>query len=472
MTASKHQADLTKGPIFGHILRMSIPMMIGMTAHMIVNIVDGIYAGRLGTQESLAVLNYGFPFFYLFFAVLNGIGSGLSSTLARAIGAKREALAENTLAQAIGFCLAAFLVFMVIYPWILPPYLRIQGATPEAAQLTRSYLNMLFLGMPFTIIATMLGSSLRAEGNTRTLMNAMMAGTSLNILLAPFIIYADFTVFGFHLHGLGLSVTGAGISTSGSGLISCAMIAAHYFRGKTRLKLRFKPDFSDLSGFKDSLRVAFPSILSQSLIGVNLGIMTHLAQPFGEGAVAAIGIAARLDIMSVFPALSIMVAVVSLVGQNYGAGNTQRVKDAVRIGLTTAFVFLSTIGLLVYLFRNPLIGFFKPDAATLPSALHFLSLLTLGYGFVGLGIVAAGAFQGLGRGIPYLAITLLRLVVVSLPAAFIFSRLVGEKGLHFAPPLAAICTGSVAALWVFRTVAKIPSDSELPSAQTGLTQAA
>jgi putative MATE family efflux protein len=450
MSAIRPKADLTQGPIFKHILRMAIPMMIGMTAHMVVNIVDGIYAGRLGTQESLAVLNFGFPFFYLFFAVLNGIGSGLTANLARTIGAQKLTEAKNTLSQTIWFCLLTFAAFLVIYPIILPAYLRYQGASPEASLLTKQYLNMLFLGLPFTIVATMLGSSLRAEGNTRTLMNAMMIGTLANILLAPFVIYHEFTFLGIQWHGLGLSVTGAGIATSGSGILSCLLIALYYLRGKTLLSFQFIPNMKDWIGFKDSLRVGFPSILSQTLIGLHLAIMTHLAKPFGEAAVAAIGIASRLDILSVFPALSIMVAIVSLVGQNYGAGAFDRVRESIRVGLLTALVFLATIGVFVFLFQTKLIGFFKPDMATIPSAQHYLTLLSVGYGFVGLSIVSSGAFQGMGRGTPFLIITLLRLILISFPLALLLGQTFGEKGLHYAPPIASIVTGILASTWVFK----------------------
>jgi putative MATE family efflux protein len=465
MSAIRPKADLTQGPIFKHIMRMAIPMMIGMTAHMVVNIVDGIYAGRLGTQESLAVLNFGFPFFYLFFAVLNGIGSGLSSNLARTIGAKKWDDAKNTLSQTIWFCLLAFAVFMLIYPWILPAYLRYQGATPEASILTKQYLNMLFLGLPFTIVATMLGSSLRAEGNTRTLMNAMMIGTLANVILAPFIIYSDFTFLGMQWHGLGLSVTGAGIATSSSGILSCLLIGLHIFRGKSLISFRWIPDMKDLVGFKDSLRVGFPSILSQTLIGLNLAIMTHLAKPFGESAVAAIGIASRLDILSVFPALAIMVAVVSLVGQNFGAGAYARVRETIRVGLISAFVFLAAIGILVFTFKAALIGFFKPEWATVPSASHYLTLLSFGYGFVGLSLVSSGAFQGMGRGTPFLFITLLRLILISFPLALILGHSFGEKGLHFAPPIASIVTGILASTWVLRVSSQLkPKPETTPAA--------
>lgn len=470
MSVARPKADLTQGPIFKHILRMSLPMMIGMSAHMAVNIIDGIYAGRLGTQESLAVLNYGFPFFYLFFAVLNGIGSGLASNLARAIGAQKKAAAEKTLTQTLWFCLAAFAFFVLCYPLVLPAYLKFQGASPEAAEMTRRYLTALFTGLPFVIIATLLGSSLRAEGNTRTLMNAMMVSTLANVVCAPFLIYDEFRFAGVQWHGLGLSVTGAGLATTGSSLLSCALIAWHYLRGKSLLQLRFKLDMTDISGFRDSLRVAFPSMLSQILMGLNLALLTYLAKPFGDAAVAAVGIAARLDILPVFPGLAIMIAVVSLVGQNYGAGRIDRVRETLRVGFLTAFGLLATIGLTVFFLRAHLIGWFKPDAASLQSAMHFLSILSFGYGFIGLSIVSAGAFQGLGRGIPYLSITFMRMFALTLPAALVLSRMFGEKGLHFAPTLAATITGIFSAFWSWRAVARLQS-SPKPANQTHLSPA-
>ena len=109
---------------------MAIPMMIGTSAHMLLNIIDGIYVSRLGLEPSLAVLNYGFPFFYLIFAVFNGLTSGSSSVLARMLGAKQNAKAENALAQIVWVGLALFALFLVVYPIAIPFYLKAQGASP------------------------------------------------------------------------------------------------------------------------------------------------------------------------------------------------------------------------------------------------------------------------------------------------------------------------------------------------------
>jgi putative MATE family efflux protein len=443
---------------------MAIPMMIGMTAHMFQNIYDGVLAGRLGIHESMAVLNYGFPFFYLIFAVLNGLSTGATSILSRLLGAGEDFRAANALGQIAWINLGIILTALLLYPVLLPWYLGVQSASPEAAALTWKYLNALFIGLPFTALALVWGSGLRAEGNTRTLMNGMMLGTLANVIAAPFLIFDTFRFAGVSWTGLDLGVSGAGLASSLSGILMALYIGSIYFRGKTRIHFQWLPGWTDRSGARETFRVGLPSILSQGLIGVNLAIMTHLAARFGEHAVAAVGIGLRLDIISVFPSLALMVAVLSFTGQNFGAGRLDRVHEGVRTGLICAAVSLLAIGLLVLVLRAPIIGLFSPEAATAASAHHFLGAITLGYAFVGMGIVASGAFQGLGRGFPFLILTVLRLVLVSAPAAWFFSVYFGEHAFHYAPLISAVFSGTVAVVWIFAAIRGL---RRMPQSQPG-----
>jgi putative MATE family efflux protein len=447
--------DLTEGAIFPHILRMAIPMLIGTSSHMLLNIIDGVYVSRLGLESSLAVLNYGFPFFYLIFAVFNGLTSGSSSVLARYLGAKENAKAENALSQIVWVGLALFVLFLVIYPFALPFYLSAQKASAEAALLTRAYLNSLFLGVPFLVLVLLWGSGLRAEGNTRTLMSGMMVGTLLNIGFAPFLIFREFRFAGIGWHGLGLGVTGAGLAASISNGLSLLVVLSIFLRKGTVLRLRLWPDWSDRGGLNESFKVGLPSILSQSLIGINVFIYTKLASDFGPAAVSAIGIGARLETLAVFPSLSIMVAVLSLVGQNYGAGKYERVAQTVRQGLGLAFLTLAAIGLTVHFCRGPLIAKFHPDPAAYPSAYHFLGITTLGYAFAGMSIVSSGAFQGLGRGLPFLFLNALRLLGIAAPLGWLLARSHGEYGLHYAPLIASGCSALIAVTWILSATARL-----------------
>lgn len=441
-------------------------MMIGMTAHMFQNIYDGVLAGRLGIHESMAVLNYGFPFFYLIFAVLNGLSTGATSILARMLGAGEDARAEGALSQVAWINLGIVFGALLLYPVLLPWYLGVQNAPPEAAALTWKYLNALYLGFPFTALALVWGAGLRAEGNTRTLMNGMMLGTLSNVLAAPFLIFDGFRFAGLDLPGFGLGVTGAGLATSLGGVLMSLYIGSAYFRGRTRIAFRWRARWADRSGAVETVRVGLPSILSQGLIGVNLAIMTHLAARFGEHAVAAVGIGLRLDIISVFPSLALMVAVLSFTGQNFGAGRYDRMRAGIRTGLLCAAISLLAVGLLVNVLRGPIIGLFDPTPETAASALHFLGAITLGYAFVGMSIVASGAFQGLGRGMPFLILTVLRLVLVSAPAAWYLSVHAGEKAFHYAPLISSVFTGTVAVVWIFAATRRLPSGVGSPGSST------
>jgi putative MATE family efflux protein len=441
---------------------MALPMLIGMMSHMLLNIVDGIYVSRLGMEASLAVLNYGFPFFYLIFAVFNGLTSGTTSMLARAIGAKRIDEAENSLSQIVWVGLLIFGIFLCICPLAVPYYLDLQKASPLAAQYTKDYLIPLFAGMPFTVLALLLGSGLRAEGNTRTLMKGLLLGTLANIIIAPFLIYDTFRFAGRIWTGLDLGVAGAGWASTLSSFLSVLVVLAIFLKGNTVLRLRLWPTWGDKGGLKESFAVGLPSILSQSLIGINITLLTALATPFGGAAIAAIGIGSRLESLAVFPSLAIMIAVLSLVGQNFGAKRYDRVAESVRLGLITAFGTLLVIGIAVHFLREPLIALFRPEAATLPSANHYVGILSLGFGFAGISIVSSGAFQGLGRGLPFLFLNTLRLVFLALPAGWLLSRTQGEYGLHYAPIIASGITAVVAATWILSTVSRL---KRMPAAE-------
>jgi Na+-driven multidrug efflux pump len=206
----------------------------------------------------------------------------------------------------------------------------------------------------------------------------------------------------------------------------------------------------------DAFRVGLPSILSQSLLGINIFILTKLASGFGPSAMAAIGIGSRLETLAIFPALSIMVAILSLVGQNYGAKNYVRVQQSVRIGLISAFISLAVVGIVVHFFRVQLIQNFHPDFATMQSATHYLGLTTLGYGFIGISIVSSGAFQGLGRGLPFLFLNIMRLVLVATPLGYLLAHTRGEYALHFAPLIASGFTAIIASIWILSAVHKLP----------------
>jgi putative MATE family efflux protein len=434
---------------------MSFPILIGMMAQMMLNIIDGIYAGHLGQQAGVAVLNYGFPVFYLLFAFFNGLSIGTNSVLARFIGAKRVEEAEKALGQILWICFAIFLVVVLAYPLAMPWYLHFLKADEVTSALTHQFLSTLFLGMPFVLISLSLGGGLRAEGNMRVLATGQMLAVFANILIAPFFIFGSFRFLGLSLHGFDWGVRGAGLASTVASALGAAYIARLYLAGKTQLQWIKFPKWDNFEGVKGIFKVGVPSSVSQILIGINWILMTRLAAGFGVDAVAAIGIGGRLDLLSVFPALAVMTSVLTLVGQNFGAGNYDRVRESVRKGLLTVFTGLTLLSLLIFTMRHGIIRSFKPDDPTRDAALHYLSFQCLGYGLIGINIVCSGAFQGLGRGLPFLFLTTLRLLGITLPVAWLLSRHLGQYGLHYAPFIANLATAIIAITWILSATRRL-----------------
>jgi putative MATE family efflux protein len=332
--------------------------------------------------------------------------------------------------------------------------------------MAHDFLSVIFLGMPLVILSLTLGGGLRAEGNMRALANGQLLAVVSNILIAPFFIFGKFHAFGLDLHGFSWGVRGGALASVTANALGTLYILGQYLGGKTRMRWVVWPRWGNLEGVKGIFKVGVPSSISQILIGVNWILMTRIAANFGEVDVAAIGIGSRLDLLAVFPALAVMTAVLTMVGQNFGAGRYDRVRAAARAGVAAAAILLASVGLAGFLFRNGLIGLFGQDATTHALAVHYFSWQCLGFALVGINIVCSGAFQGLGRGLPFLFLTSVRLLGLTLPLAWLLSRHMGHLGMHYAPVIANAATALVALLWLRSALRKLHAHwvAGLPSA--------
>jgi len=153
----KNKKDLTKGDIFPHLVKMALPMFLGLIAHMFLLMVDAMYVSNLGTEASMAVLNYGFPLFYLPFALFNGLNAGTSAIIAQLIGAKKIKIANNTLMQTIIVSISMFLVILLIFPFAMSGYLNFMHVPESTALLTKGYSTIVMFGFLFTSITLILG---------------------------------------------------------------------------------------------------------------------------------------------------------------------------------------------------------------------------------------------------------------------------------------------------------------------------
>ncbi len=462
MKKEKKVKDLTTGAILPHIIRMALPMILGLTAHMLLNIVDGVFVSRLGSNATRAVLNYAFPIFYIPFALFQGLSTGVSAILAQYLGAGKKEEGTNILNQMIYFSFALYVFFFLLYPLILPTYLKVLNVDAVTEELTRGYLLIVFIGLFFTSTTFMLGSALRAEGNMRTLSMAMVYGTLINLILDPFFIFDQFQFMGtgWHPKGLGLGVNGAAWATLISGILTFFMVTKFFLKKKAQLQWPKIPNWNNREGLNKILKVGSPTIISHLMMPTMMIGLTYLAGTISVEAVTAIGIGGRLDILAIFPALSITTAIIALVGQNYGAGKIDRVRETVKKGYLSGLIFLITVGSIVYLCRGGLVDFFKPThpvenwESIRSSAMHYVACMTGAYCFVAFAMISGGTFQGLGRGLPGMFITVFRILVLNIGLGWVLLNFtdIGEYSIHYAPFIASTVMGTFAMLWVFKTL--------------------
>lgn len=317
--------DLLAAPVPHLVRSITIPASIGYFFNTMYNVVDTWYAGMIST-DALAALGLSFPVFFIIIAVASGLSTGVSALIANAIGSGRQGDAGRVAMQSVTFTLLVSVAVGLFGGAISASAFRWLGAAPEPARLGASYMTIIFSGSLFFNLSHVLNAFLVARGDTRTYRNVLIAGVALNVALDPWFIYG-----GFGIPAMGFS--GIAISTV---MIQAAGCAYLYRQVRKRGALD-RPTLTTL-GFDrgtaaEITRQSGPAMMNMMTVGIGIMVLTYFVNRFGTEAVAAYGIATRIEQIILLPAIGLNMAVLSIVGQNNGAGRFDRVHEAVRAAL-------------------------------------------------------------------------------------------------------------------------------------------
>ncbi|RLF80559.1 MATE family efflux transporter, partial [Thermococci archaeon] len=234
------------------VIKLSLPMMVGMLVQSLYNLVDGIWVAGLGSN-ALAAIGLFFPIFMGLIALASGLGVGASSAISRRIGAQNKKGADNVADHAVitGLFLGV-LLSVFLFPVIETIFVDM-GATQEIVELAVKYSRILILGASVIVFNNVANGILRGEGDTKRSMYAMVLGSGLNIILDPIFIYT-----------LGLGVIGAAYATLLSMIITSGFLVFWlFFKRDTYVDITLKDFDSNREIFIDILRVGLPSALAQ-----------------------------------------------------------------------------------------------------------------------------------------------------------------------------------------------------------------
>jgi putative MATE family efflux protein len=433
---AKPGADATRAAILGGailptLLKLALPTMVVLVAQTAVNIAEAYYVGFLGT-DALAGVAMVFPVFMLMTMMSNGgIGSGVASAVARAVGAGRKADADALVLHAviIAIIFGAAFTFGTIRGG--PMLYRALGGRSEALSAALQYSNYLFAGAIPVWIVNLQAAALRGSGNVRVPATVTLVGALVLIPTSPLLIF-----------GLGpvprLGIQGAGIAFA---LYYCgAMLVLLRYMATGRGGLTFK--FVPLQGrlFLDILRVGIPTAVNTVLSNLTVILVTAAVGLFGTTALAAYGISSRLDYIMIPLLFGLSTAVLTMVGVNIGAGQIARARKVAWVSSFAGLALTGSIGLVVALFPMLWLHLFSRDPEVLRQGSTYLRIVAPAYSALGFGFVVAFASQGAGHVLWPFAASVMRILV----AAGLGWIAVGYFGAGMAT-LAAMVTASLVA---------------------------
>jgi len=429
--------------------KLAVPVMLGMGLHTLYNVTDMIFVGRLGGDE-VAALSFSMPLVFFTIGITFGLGTGATSVIARLLGAGRKEAADNAARHAllIGFGIGG--VFVVAALLWKREIMGLLGTSGEVMDLAVQYFEIVAPGFIFTILNTSFRSIMAGEGNTITPIAFQASGTVLNIILDPvFIFWA------------GMGISGAAWATVVSQFLVFALFAVHIFvRRGTFLDLSFS-DFTPSARIaKDVLRVGLPASGSMVIMSVGGMCTNWIVSISGSAAVAGLGIGGRLESIYFMPTFALALSQVTLAGMFLGAGRIDLIRKTMVYTMLWGQVMAVSFGVVFYFFAEPLCAIFTSDEQIIAVAVSYIRVIALAFPFVTVGLISGRVFQGLGSGLPGLVTTSLRVVVISVPLAYLFTRVLG-LGLTWvwgAFAVAGLISSVVAVVWVQRRLRQVEGE--------------
>lgn len=437
------KARLTEGPVGRHLIDMTVPVLFGISMMMAQGLIDTWFLGQVGDRE-LAAFGFGFPVLMIVTSVAIGLGAGTSSVVARAIGAGDHRRAKRLATDSLFLGFLITLVICAIGILTINPMFRLLGAPEDMLPMIRSFMTILYSGVPFVVVGMIGMASMRATGDTRLPSMLMVMAAILNAALDPILIF-----------GVG-PIPAMGLD----GAATAALIArATIFVGTIYL-MRFrldmlsfnKPDPEELrKSWRDILHVGIPAAGTNAIVPLGAVLVTAMIARLGTDAVAGFGVATRIEAMMlvIFYAMSSIIG--PFVGQNFAAGRERRILRA--LWLCTLFCLAAgmVIAGILALLSDFLPRLFSDSEAVMEVTKLFLWIVPISYGTYGMVMVMNASFNGLGKPMPAVWISVARILVLYVPLAFIGLKFYGVVGIFAAYAIANIVSGIGAYAWARHT---------------------
>lgn len=397
---------LLEGPVLPTLLRLSAPNVLNLLAIAGMITFDGLFLGRLG-PDALAGVSLAFPFVMLMqHTAASGMGGGVSSAIARALGAGKRDVADALVLHAFVLALALAAVFSTVLLVGAPVVFRWMGGRGEVLSAALAYGNVAFSGAVSICMLNLLGSAVRGTGNMGLPAGVIVGSVIGHILISPVLIFGWGPV-----PALGPAGAGWGLMASfGAG----SLVLFAYLRSSRSLVTLAFGDMA-LQGrlFAEILKVGVPGLMNVIITNLSVVLLTGIASHLGREVAIGYAVGARLEYILIPLAFGFGTAIVAMVGTNWGAGQYRRAREIAWTGAVTVALACGAIGLAVALVPSLWMGLFSDDREIVRVGTWYLQIVGPIYGFYGLGMALYFATQGVGRVLWTVAANAVRLLASS-----------------------------------------------------------
>ena len=419
-------------PIGKLVFNMSLPMMVSMMVQALYNIVDSIFVAKL-SENALTAVSLAFPLQTLLIAVGTGTGVGMNALLSKSLGEKDFKKANKTATNAAFIYAVSYIVFLILGFTVVKPFYRSQVGSADAEIMTMGvdYLSTVMIFSFGIFTQVFFERLLTSTGRTIFSMTSQLSGAVTNIILDPILIFG---MFGAPKMG----VTGAAVATV-IGQCVAGLVAGtcnHKFNHEVRFQFKgFKPDFKIIGTI---YAVGIPSIIMQSIGSVMTYCMNRILIEFSSTATAVFGVYFKLQSFFFMPVFGLNNGITPIIAYNYGARQRKRMVKTIKVSLVMAFC-LTFLGFVLFeSIPQALLGLFNASNDMLKIGVPALRTIGVHYLIAWFCIIVGTVFQALGKAVFSMVVSIMRQLVVLVPAAYLLAKFGGLHMVWWSFPIAEV----------------------------------
>lgn len=415
--------DFTTTPLPKLIRSIALPSSIGLIFNTLFNVVDTYYGGLVSTT-ALAALSLSFPVFFIILSVGIGMGTGTTALISSSLGGGDHRKAGMYAAQSITISIINAFLLTILGVIMAPHLLELLGAKDEYLGIAVAYMNIILSGTLFFLLNSALNATLTSRGDTKTYRNFLVAGFFLNVLMDPWFMYG------------GLGVPALGVGGIGFSTVIIQFLGTIYLVFKIRKRkimegIGWQEYIPQKKYFIDLFRQGFPASLNMLTVAIGIFVITYFAGKFGKEAVAAYGIATRIEQLALLPTIGLNISALTIAAQNLGAGLPNRIFDSWKLNITYGLLIIMVGIVSVVLFTEPLIKIFTSDPTVVmigKEYLHVAILFFFAYIFLN---ISVSTLQGIKKPMYAIFVGTYRQFLVPLPLFLLLAIYLdwGTKGI-------------------------------------------